>query len=135
MSAIVMLVERTTRYALLRHLSDSLRDSATVRDAVIAAITGLPPSLRRTLISGPGGEMARHTEVRRPSSNQIKGEDVRVWQHDLLHRNDKADRRRTRRSWSQLHRTADLDEPAGPGARFRWHRDAGHHRGGHEGRP
>jgi IS30 family transposase len=62
-SAIVTLVERTTRHTLLGHLPGARRDSATVRDAVIAALGPLPPHLRRTLTWDQGAEMARHTEV------------------------------------------------------------------------
>jgi IS30 family transposase len=62
-SAIVTLVERTTRYTLLGHLPGARRDSATVRDAVVAALGALPPGLRRTLTWDQGAEMARHAEV------------------------------------------------------------------------
>jgi IS30 family transposase len=62
-SAIVTLVERTTRYALLGHLEGVRHDSATVRDAVVAALTVLPPHLRRTLTWDQGTEMARHAEI------------------------------------------------------------------------
>ena len=62
-SAIVTLVERTTRYTLLGHLPGARRDSATVRDAVVAALASLPPRLRRTLTWDQGAEMARHPEI------------------------------------------------------------------------
>ena len=62
-SAIVTLVERTTRYTLLGHLPGARRDSATVRDAVVGALGALPPGLRRTLTWDQGAEMARHAEV------------------------------------------------------------------------
>ncbi len=62
-SAIVTLVERTTRYCLLGHLPGAKRDSATVRDAVVSALGALPPGLRRTLTWDQGAEMARHAEV------------------------------------------------------------------------
>ena len=62
-SAIVTLVERTTRYTLLGHLPGARRDSATVRDAVVAALGALPPHMRRTLTWDQGAEMARHREV------------------------------------------------------------------------
>ena len=62
-SAIVTLVERTTRHTLLGHLPGARRDSATVRDVVVAALAPLPPSLRRTLTWDQGAEMARHLEV------------------------------------------------------------------------
>jgi len=62
-SAIVTLVERTSRYALLGHLPDARRDSAAVRDTVVAALGPLPPHMRRTLTWDQGAEMARHLEV------------------------------------------------------------------------
>jgi IS30 family transposase len=62
-SAIVTIVERTTRFTLLGHLPGPRHDSATVRDAVLAALGGLPPHLRRTLTWDQGSEMARHTEI------------------------------------------------------------------------
>jgi len=62
-SAIVTLVERTTRSTLLGHLPDGKHDSATVRDAVIAALADLPPHLRLTLTWDQGKEMARHAEI------------------------------------------------------------------------
>ncbi len=62
-SAIVTLVERTTRYTLLGHLPGARRDAATVRDVVVAALATLPPPLRRTLTWDRGTEMARHAEI------------------------------------------------------------------------
>lgn len=62
-SAIVTLVERTTRFTLLGHLPDAKHDSATVRDAVVAALTVLPAHMRRTLTWDQGKEMARHAEI------------------------------------------------------------------------
>ncbi len=62
-SAIVTLVERTTRYTLLGHLEGTRHDSATVRDTVLAALADLPPHLRRTLTWDQGSEMARHAEI------------------------------------------------------------------------
>lgn len=62
-SAIVTLVERTTRYTLLGHLPDARHDSATVRDAVVTALAVLPPHLRQTLTWDQGTEMARHIEI------------------------------------------------------------------------
>src|SRR5450759_1598607 len=61
-SAIVTIVERTTRYTLLGHLPGARHDSATVRDVVVAALGVLPPDLRRTLTWDQGPEMARHAE-------------------------------------------------------------------------
>jgi IS30 family transposase len=62
-SAIVTLVERTTRYTLLGHLEGARRDSAAVRDAVVGVLAPLPPHLRRTLTWDQGTEMARHAEI------------------------------------------------------------------------
>jgi IS30 family transposase len=62
-SAIVTIVERTTRYTLLGHLPGARHDSATVRDAVVAALADLPARLRRTLAWDQGTEMARHAEI------------------------------------------------------------------------
>jgi len=62
-SAIVTLVERTTRFTLLGHLIDGRHDSTTVRDSVIATLAAMPPHLRRTLTWDQGKEMARHTEI------------------------------------------------------------------------
>lgn len=62
-SAIVTLVERTTRYTLLGHLAGRRHDAATVRDTVLAALADLPPHLRRTLTWDQGSEMARHPEI------------------------------------------------------------------------
>jgi len=55
-TAIVTLVERTSRCTLLGHLPDGRHDSATVRDAVVAALAVLPPHLRRTLTWDQGKE-------------------------------------------------------------------------------
>ena len=62
-SAIVTMVERTTRYTLLGHLPGTRHDAASVRDAVVAALADLPAHLRRTLTWDQGSEMARHTEI------------------------------------------------------------------------
>lgn len=62
-SAIVTMVERTTRFTLLGHLEGTRHDSATVRDTVLAALAGLPPHLRRTLTWDQGTEMVRHAEI------------------------------------------------------------------------
>ena len=61
-TAIVTLVERTTRCTLLAHLPGGDHDAATVRDAVVAALKVMPPHLRLTLTWDQGKEMARHAE-------------------------------------------------------------------------
>jgi IS30 family transposase len=48
---------------LLGHLPDAKHDSATVRDAVVTALTVLPAHMRRTLTWDQGKEMARHAEI------------------------------------------------------------------------
>ena len=82
-SAIGMLVERTTRFALLLHLprmaghADGLRTTdikngpplaghgaTAVRDAIIRAMRTLPAQLRRSLTWDPGAEMAEHVQLR-----------------------------------------------------------------------
>lgn len=62
-SAVVTIVERTSRYTLLGHLPDARRDASSVRDVVVAALDGLPAQLRRTLTWDQGIEMARHVEI------------------------------------------------------------------------
>jgi IS30 family transposase len=62
-TAIVTLVERTTRCTLLGHLPGGDHDAATVRDAVVAALETMPPHLRLTLTWDQGKEMARHVEI------------------------------------------------------------------------
>jgi IS30 family transposase len=61
-SAVATLVERATRFLLLAYLPER-HDAATVRDAMIAAMGGLPAALRRSLTWDQGGELARHTEI------------------------------------------------------------------------
>ena len=62
-SAIVTMVERVTRATLLGHLPGAKHDSASVRDAVVTALSVLPAHLRRTLTWDQGSEMARHAEI------------------------------------------------------------------------
>ena len=60
-SAIVTLVERSTRYVLLARL-DGRHDAPTTCAALIATIGKLPVELRRSLAWDQGKEMARHAE-------------------------------------------------------------------------
>ena len=61
-SAIGTLVDRASRYTILLHLPG--RDTAeAVRDALIAAMSALPPRLRRSLTWDQGKEMALHAEI------------------------------------------------------------------------
>ena len=60
-SAIVTLVERSTRYVLLGALPDG-RDSAAVIDVLSTLIGSLPVHLRRSLTWDQGTEMAQHAQ-------------------------------------------------------------------------
>lgn len=62
-SAIVTLIERTTRSTLLGHLPDGRHDSLAVRDCLITVLGTLPPPLRRSVTWDQGKEMARHVET------------------------------------------------------------------------
>jgi transposase, IS30 family len=61
-SAIGTLVERSTRFVLLLHLTD--QSAATVRDAIAGTITTLPAALRRSLTWDQGHELAEHVQLR-----------------------------------------------------------------------
>jgi IS30 family transposase len=78
-SAIGTLVERTTRFTMLRHLprmegwgSPRIKNgpavaghgAEAVRDAIAEAITTLPEQLRRSLTWDQGAEMAQHAQLR-----------------------------------------------------------------------
>ena len=75
-SAIGTLVERTSRFAMLLHLPPpdgprrkdgpavSGHGAEAVRDAIAAAIAGLPAQLRRSLTWDQGIEMAHHAQLR-----------------------------------------------------------------------
>lgn len=75
-SAIGTLVERTSRFAMLLHLPPPDRPrregghavsghgAEAVRDAIAAAIAGLPAQLRRSLTWDQGIEMAHHAQLR-----------------------------------------------------------------------
>ena len=58
-SALITLVERATRYALIRRLPMT-HDSATVATSLVEMMSSLPASLRRTLTWDQGSEMASH---------------------------------------------------------------------------
>jgi len=60
-SAIGTLVERTTRYLVLLHLPRG-HGSAHVRDALVDAVSAMPPGVRRSLTWDQGIEMGRHDE-------------------------------------------------------------------------
>jgi IS30 family transposase len=61
-SAIGTLVERSTRFTMLLHLSD--HSAPAVRDAIEATIATLPAALRRSLTWDQGSEMAQHALLR-----------------------------------------------------------------------
>jgi IS30 family transposase len=61
-SAIGTLVDRASRFTILLHLPGR-HTAEAVRDALIAALSALPPRLRRSLTWDQGKEMALHAEV------------------------------------------------------------------------
>jgi len=61
-SAIGTLVDRASRFTILLHLPGR-HTAEAVRDALIAALSSLPPQLRRSLTWDQGKEMALHQEV------------------------------------------------------------------------
>lgn len=62
-SAVLTLVERSTRYVLLGHLPAGDHGGEAVRDRLIQLIKTLPAHLRRSLAWDQGSEMAQHAEV------------------------------------------------------------------------
>jgi IS30 family transposase len=62
-SAIGTLVERSTRFVLLLHLGGGQHGAEQVRDAMIAAMRGLPTALRASVTWDQGIELARHAEI------------------------------------------------------------------------
>jgi IS30 family transposase len=61
-SAIGTLVERSTRFVMLLHLTD--QKAETVREAIAAQILTLPDALRRSLTWDQGKELAEHVQLR-----------------------------------------------------------------------
>ena len=61
-SAIGTLVDRASRFTILLHLP-GLDTAEAVRDALIAAMSSLPPQIRRSLTWDQGKEMALHREI------------------------------------------------------------------------
>jgi transposase, IS30 family len=61
-SAIGTLVDRASRYTILLHLPGR-HTAEAVGDALIAAMSALPPRLRRSLTWDQGKEMALHQEI------------------------------------------------------------------------
>ena len=62
-SAVVTLVERSSRFTFVGHLPPGRKDSATVCDVVAGFLASLPPHLRRTLTWDQGNEMAQHATI------------------------------------------------------------------------
>ncbi|AHH20221.1 putative transposase [Nocardia nova SH22a] len=58
-SAIATLVDRSSRFVVLGHLGAD-RSADTVRDSLVATMTQLPGTLRRTLTWDQGAEMSEH---------------------------------------------------------------------------
>jgi IS30 family transposase len=69
-SAIVTLVERSTRYVLLGHVSGA-HTAEAVRDVLIDLIGTLPAHLRGSLTWDQGAEMAAHTAFRIATGVQV----------------------------------------------------------------
>lgn len=63
-SAIVTLVERSTRYVMLGHLPTGDHTAETVRDVLVQLIGTLPEHLRGSLTWDQGAEMAAHKAFR-----------------------------------------------------------------------
>jgi transposase, IS30 family len=63
-SAVGTLVERSSRFTVLLHLPGR-HTAEAVRDALVAALSELPPQLRRSLTWDQGKEMALHAEIAR----------------------------------------------------------------------
>ncbi len=61
-SAIGTLVERSSRYTILLHLTGR-HTAEAVRDAIVEAMKDLPAHLRRSLTWDQGSEMAMHAEI------------------------------------------------------------------------
>ncbi len=61
-SAIATLVERASRFVMLARLPGD-HSAETVRDALVAAMAGLPEQLRRSLAWDQGTEMALHRQI------------------------------------------------------------------------
>lgn len=69
-SALITLVERTTRYVLIRRLPLT-HDAATVADQLTAMMRDLPASLRKTVTWDQGSEMSRHAEFTLATDCQV----------------------------------------------------------------
>lgn len=70
-SAIGTLVERTTRFLVLLHMPQGVPTTATVRQAVSAALGALPEGLARTLTWDQGKELAQHQQITTSTGTQV----------------------------------------------------------------
>jgi transposase, IS30 family len=62
-SAIGTLVERTTRFLILLHVTTGRPTAESMRDSITTALNVLPADLRRTLTWDQGKELALHQEI------------------------------------------------------------------------
>jgi IS30 family transposase len=69
-SAIVTLVERTSRKLVLIHLN-RFRTAAAVSNALISVFGAMPPQMRRSLTWDQGKEMAGHRDLTRAVSMPV----------------------------------------------------------------
>lgn len=70
-SAIATLVERRTRFVILVHLLDGRATAESLRTGLIAALSGLPAHLRRTLTWDQGKELALHQQIAEQLGTQV----------------------------------------------------------------
>jgi hypothetical protein len=84
-SARATLVERTSRYTVPVALPTGHRDAATNCDALIAAVSGMPSQLVKTLTRDQGSEMAGHAAFTLATTGD-QGGDAPGWADGLVHR-------------------------------------------------
>jgi len=70
-SAIGTLVERTTRFLILLHISEAVPTSAAVLEAINSAFASLPHELARTLTWDQGKELALHQQITASTGAQV----------------------------------------------------------------
>jgi transposase, IS30 family len=70
-SAIGTLVERRTRFLILLHIPGAVPTAITVREAISAALVGLPPGLARTLTWDQGKELALHQQITASTGTRV----------------------------------------------------------------
>ena len=69
-SAIGTLVERSTRFVMLLHLPEN-HGADAVQEAMVAAMSRLPATLRRTLTWDQGPEMSNHIQIAQATGLEI----------------------------------------------------------------